>query len=157
MRTFIVIVLGLILIAILAACTKSEAPAPQPSAETPQETGLERIPEPDPAKYPRLQDLAQWQNPQIVVREDGIGLVDLENREVHILKLEQVEAELVSLPTTAWPYGRVVLLSQAAPRDPSESAKIRLRENRGLLVGTLKNLQVQIREAPGTEILPPKQ
>lgn len=126
-------------------------------AETPKETGLERIPEPDSTKYPSLQDLPQWRNPQLVVREDGIGLIDLENREVHILKLEQVEAELVSLPLSAWPYGRVVLLSQATPRDTSEQAKIRLRENRGLLVGTLKNLQVQIREAPGTEIVPPRQ
>ena len=153
MRTFI----ALILLAILAACTKPEAPVAQPSAATPQETGLERIPEPDATKYPRLEDLAQWQNPQLVVREDGIGLVDVENHEVHILKMEQVEAELVSLPTTAWPYGRVVLLSQAAPSDRSDQAKARLRENRGLLVGTLKNLQVQIREAPGTEIQRPAQ
>ena len=153
MRTFI----ALILLVVLAACTKPEAPAPQTSAPTPQETGLERIPEPDSTKYPRLEDLAQWRNPQLVVREDGIGLVDLENHEVHILELEQVEAELVSLPESAWPYGRVVLLSQAAPRDNSEQAKIRLRENRGLLVGTLKNLKVQIREAPGTEIPRPKQ
>ena len=153
MRTF----LAIILLLVLAACTKPEVPAPPTSAATPQETGLERIPEPDSTKYPRLHDMAQWQNPQLVVREDGIGLVDLENREVHILKMEQVEAELVSLPTTAWPYGRVVLLSQAAPLDKSEQAKARLRENRGLLVGTLKSLQVQIREAPGTEILRPTQ
>jgi hypothetical protein len=144
--------IALILLVILAACTKPEAPAPQTSPATPKETGLERIPEPDSTKYPRLQDLAQWQNPQLVVREDGIGLVDAENHELHILKMEQVEAELVSLPITAWPYGRVVLLSQAAPSDSSEQAKARLRENRGLLVGTLKSLQVKIREAPGTEI-----
>jgi hypothetical protein len=92
--------------------------------------------------------MANWKNPQLVVRQDGIGLVDLANREVHILTLEQVPAELVSLPETAWPYGRVVLLSQAAPSNASEQTKIRLRENRGLLVGTLKELQVQIREAP---------
>ena len=153
MRTFIV----LTLLVTLAACSKPDAPAAPVAVETPNETGLERIDEPDPLKYPRMQDLAQWKNPQLVVRDDGIGLVDVENHEVHILKIEQVEAELVSLPISAWPYGRVVLLSQAAPRDKSDEAKARLRENRGLLVGTLKNLQVKIREAPGTEILPPKQ
>ncbi len=145
MRTFIYLIV--ILLGSFAACTKPEASAPATSA-APLSSDLERIPEPDPTKYPRLQDLGQWKNPQLVVREDGVGLVDLENREVHILKLEQVEAELVSLPTTAWPYGRAVLLSQAAPSDKSEEAKARLRENRGLLVGTLKNLQIQIREAP---------
>ncbi|HWZ84414.1 MAG TPA: hypothetical protein VNW47_17425 [Terriglobales bacterium] len=154
MRTLIYVTV--MLLGILVACSKPDAPAPQAST-TPQETGMERIPEPDSTKYPRLQDLATWQNPQLVVREDGIGLIDLENREVHILKLEQVEAELVSLPATAWPYGRAVLLSQAAPLDNSEQSRAKLRENRGLLVGTLKNLRVQIREAPGTEILPSKQ
>ena len=156
MRTFPCFYVIVILLASFVACSKPESPAPTPSA-APKESGLERIAEPDSSKFPRLQDLAQWKNPQLVVREDGIGLVDVENHEVHILKLEQVEAELVSLPATAWPYGRAILLSQAAPSDNSDQAKAKLRENRGLLVGTLKNLQVKIREAPGTEILPPKQ
>jgi hypothetical protein len=139
------ILISLILFVGLASCAKP-APTPQPSAEAPKETGLERIPEPDPSKYPRLQELPQWRNPQLVVREDGIGLVDRENHEVHILTPEQVPAELVSLSETAWPYGRVVLVTQAA--STSEQSKTKLRENRGLLMGTLKELQVQIREAP---------
>ena len=150
MRTLISLIV--ILLASLAACSKPDAPAPQATTQAPLPTGLERIPEADTSKYPKLHEMNEWKNPQLVVREDGIGLVVLENREVHILKIEQVEAELVSLPLSAWPYGRAVLLSQAAPRDTSEQTKARLRENRGLLVGTLKNLQVQIREAPGTEI-----
>ena len=140
--------MALILLGSFVACTKPEAPAPQTAAEEPKETGLERIPDPDPAKYPKLHELAGWKNPQLVVREDGIGLVDLQNHEVHILTPEQVPAELVSLPESAWPYGRVVLVSQAAPKDSSEQAKARLRENRGLLMGTLKELQVRPYEAP---------
>ena len=142
------ILIALFLLISLVTCTKPEATTPQPSAEAPKETGLERIPEPDPAKYPRLQDMAQWRNPQLVVREDGIGLLDRENHEVHILTPEQVPAELVSLSETAWPYGRVVLVTQATSTDTSEQTKAKLRENRGLLMGTLKELQVQIREAP---------
>jgi len=140
--------IALILLGTLVACTKPEAPAPQTATETPQPNGLERIPDADRTKYPRLQDLAQWKNPQLVVREDGIGLVDLQNHEVHILTPEQVPAELVSLPETAWPYGRVVLVSQAAPSSASEQSKAKLRENRGLLMGTLKELQVRAYEAP---------
>jgi hypothetical protein len=139
---------ALILLGTLAACSKPDDPAPQAATETPQPTGLERIPDADRTKYPRLQDLAQWKNPQLVVREDGIGLVDLANHEVHILTPEQVPAELVSLPGTAWPYGRVVLVSQAAPSSASEQSKAKLRENRGLLMGTLKELQVRPYEAP---------
>ena len=144
MRTLI----ALTLLGILAACSKPESPEPQAATETQQQTGLEHIPDPDRTKYPRLDEMAQWKNPQLVVREDGIGLVDLENHEVHILTPEQVPAELVSLPETAWPYGRVVLVSQAAPSNTSEKSKAKLRENRGLLMGTLKELQVRPYEAP---------
>ncbi len=71
---------------------------------------------PDPAKYPPLSNMSGWKNPYLVVREDGIGFVDLSNREVHILKVEEIPAELVSLPSSAWPYGRVVLIAQAMPQ-----------------------------------------
>jgi len=84
----------------------------------------------------------------LVVREDGIGFVDLSNHEIHILKPEEIPAELVSLPSSAWPYGRVVLIAQAAPKIATDQAKVDLRKNRALLLGTLKELDVQFREAP---------
>jgi hypothetical protein len=134
-----------ILLGALAACSKP----PQPeTAEAPQATGLESIPEPDPSKYPNFSDMTGWKNPYLVVREDGIGLVDLSNREVHLLTPEEIPAELVSLPSSAWPYGRVVLISQAVPKNPSEQTKADLRKNRALLLGTLKELDVQVREVP---------
>ena len=134
-----------ILLGALVACSKP----PQPeTAETPQATGLESIPDPDPSKYPNFSDMTGWKNPYLVVREDGIGFVDLSNREIHVLKQEEVPAELVSLPSSAWPYGRVVLISQAVPKNPSEQTKADLRKNRALLLGTLKELDVQVREAP---------
>ncbi len=144
MRTLITF----ILLGILAACSKPEVPAAPPAEETKLPSGLERIPGPDPTTYPRLQEMNQWKNPQLVVREDGIGLVDFDNHEVRILTPEQIPAELATLPLSAWPYGRVVLVGQAAPSDSSEQTKARLRETRGLLMGTLKELQVQVREAP---------
>jgi hypothetical protein len=138
-------IVTLILLGALAACSKP----PQPEAtETPQPTGLGSIPEPDPSKYPTFTDMTDWKNPYLVVREDGIGLVDLSNREVHILKLEAIPAELVSLPSSAWPYGRVVLIAQAVPKDATDQTKAELRKNRALLLGTLKELDVQFREAP---------
>lgn len=142
------ILVTLILLGSLVACSKPPAPAPPVSAETPQATGLESIPDPDPSQYPKFHDMTGWKNPQLVIREDGIGIVDLANREVRVLKPEEVPAELVSLSSTAWPYGRVVLVTQAAPANATEQAKARLRENRGLLVGTLKELKVAIREVP---------
>jgi hypothetical protein len=141
-RTLVVIA-----IAALAACTK---PPQTPPADAPstQPTGLESIPPPDPLKYPRLANMAEWKNPYLVVRDDGIGFVDLSNREVHILKIEEIPAELVALPSSAWPYGRVVMIAQAIPKVPSDQTKADLRKNRALLIGTLKDLDVQYQEAP---------
>ena len=137
----------LVLVGVLVACSKPpQTPAEQ--AETPQATGLESIPAPDPSKYPKFSDMTGWKNPYLVVREDGIGFVDLSNREIHVLKQEEIPAELVALPSSAWPYGRVVLVAQAAPKNPSEQTKADLRKNRALLLGTLKELDVQVREAP---------
>ena len=135
----------LVLLGALVACSKP----PQPeTTETPQPTGLESIPAPDSSKYPTFSDLTAWKNPYLVVREDGIGFVDLSNREIHVLKQEEIPAELVALPSSDWPYGRVVLISQAVPKNPSEQTKADLRKNRALLLGTLKELDVQVREAP---------
>ena len=135
----------LVLLGALVGCSK----LPQPeTTETPQPTGLESIPAPDPSKYPSISNMTAWKNPYLVVREDGIGFVDLSNREIHVLKQEEIPAELVALPSNAWPYGRVVLVAQAAPKNPSEQTKADLRKNRALLLGTLKELDVQVREAP---------
>jgi len=137
-----------ILLAALVACSKPPEAAPDASTEAPKATGLEAIPAPDPSKYPSFHDMSDWKNPYLVVREDGIGLVDLSNHEVRILKPEEIPAELVSLPSSAWPYGRVVLVAEAAPKTPTDPAKAEVRKNRALLVGTLKELDIQVREAP---------
>ena len=135
-------------LAALSSCSKPPQPAAQPAAEPAKTTGLESIPPGDPKKFPAFEDLRGWKNPYFVVRDDGIGFVDLSNREVHILTPEQIPAELVSLGSDAWPYGRVVLVAEAKPRDPTGKQKAEIRKNRGLLVGTLKELDVAIEEAP---------
>jgi len=142
------ILIALLLLASLVACSKPPDAAPSAATEAPKSTGLESIPLPDPSKYPRLADMSNWKNPYLVVREDGVGLVDLSNHEVHILTPEQVQAELVSLPSSAWPYGRVVLVTEAAPKNPTDQAKAEVRKNRALLAGTLKELDVVMREFP---------
>jgi streptogramin lyase len=134
-----------ILVAALVACSKP--PQAEPT-ETQRATGLESIPAADPAKYPPFSNMSGWKNPYLIVRDDGIGFLDLANREIHLLKPEEVEAELVALPSSAWPYGRVVFVAEAVPKAPSEQTKADVRKNRALLLGTLKELDVQYREAP---------
>lgn len=135
-------------LASMVACSKPPEAASSAGSEATKTTGLESIPSPDRAKFPPFNDMRGWKNPYFVVREDGIGFVDLSNREVHILTPEQIPAELASLGSDAWPYGRVVLVAEAKPANPSEATKSEIRKNRGLLVGTLKELNVAIQEAP---------
>lgn len=132
----------------MVACSKPPAPAPSTVSEAPKENGLESIPTPDPSKYPKFQDMSSWKNPYFVVRDDGIGLVDLENHEIHILTPEEIPAELASLGYKAWPYGRVVLVTEAAPKNATPEAKAEVRKNRALLAGTLKELEITMREYP---------
>jgi hypothetical protein len=137
--------ISLVLLVIMTGCSKP--PNTASTGET-KPARLESIPPADPSKYPRSHDLSNWQNPYLVVREDGIGFVDLSNHEIRILSPDQIQAELVSLPESAWPYGRVVLITEAVPKNPTDQIKAEMRKNRGLLAGTLKELDVQIREAP---------
>ncbi len=141
------IVTALLLLA-TGGCSKPPNPDPGPPSEAPKENGLESIPAPDPSKYPKLADMGSWKNPYFVVRDDGIGLVDLANHEIHILTPEEIPAELASLGSSAWPYGRVVLVTEAAPKNPTPEAKAEVRKNRALLAGTLKELEVTMREFP---------
>jgi hypothetical protein len=135
-------------LALLVACSKPPDAASTVAPATPTSTGLERIAPPDRSKYPKFQNMSDWKNPYFVVRDDGIGFVDLANHEVHILTPEQIPAELASLPFDAWPYGRVVLVTEAVPKIPTDQAKAEVRKNRALLAGTLKELDVEIREFP---------
>ena len=149
-RTALQTVALLILLGALVACSKppQTSPAETRAAKARQPTGLESIPVADPAKYPPFNKMSGWKNPYLIVRENGIGFLDLSNREIHILTPEEIPAELVSLPSSAWPYGRVVLVAQAVPKNPTDQTKADLRKNRALLLGTLKELDVQFQEAP---------
>ena len=144
----LVIVAAVALLLALLACSKPPNSEQDTANAARKTTGLETIPPADSSKYPPFHDLRGWKNPYFVVREDGIGFVDLSNREVHILTPEQIPAELVSLGAGAWPYGRVVLVAEAVPKNSSDAAKAEIRMNRGLLMGTLKELDVAVQEAP---------
>jgi len=92
--------------------------------------------------------MKNWKNPYLIVRDDGIGLLDLSNNEIHLLKPEDVPAALAALPTSAWPYGRVVAVQENGVGRPTEAYKIQTRRNRALLAGTLEGLKIEINWVP---------
>jgi len=141
-------VVSLLLVSLLSCSQWGSAPAPSPVSDP--AARLQAMPAASPEKYRNLKNVGDWKNPTLIVREDGIGLLDLANHEIHILKPEDVPAALANLPSSAWPYGRIVLVQFNAAASATEEGKIRRRENRALLIGTLDNLKVAINEIPSS-------
>jgi hypothetical protein len=139
---FVVLLPGLILALSfsLAACSRQNAPpAPDASAL------LQTIAEPDPAKYPTLQENKHWSNPYLVIRVDAIGLLSgAAANEEQMLKPEEVLPALAHLPASAWPYGRVVAILLQEKPTASEQEKTALRRNRGIVAGDLEGAHVAI-------------
>jgi hypothetical protein len=108
---------------------------------------LQAIPAAVPEKY-RKTNSRDWRNPTLIVREDGIGLLDLANNEIHILKTEEVPGALADLPASSWPLGRVVVVQMKGAGGGNDEAKARIRKNRALLIGTLEGVKVSVNEVP---------
>jgi hypothetical protein len=107
-----------------------------------------RIPRADHARYEREWKM-RWRNPRVVVDRDGVFLL-LGDRgfgegEAPVADLA---AALVALPRKAWPYGRVVALTET-PRTPAADRLDAVR-------ATLRSLGVEAVETPvGCECLTP--
>ena len=90
---------------------------------------LAEIPAPNPQLYVHVQDYEHWRNPFLVVLSDGIRvhcLAPAFEKKVPVGALHQT---LLSLPLSAWPYGRIVAVQ--AGGGPQTNTNVRLvEENR---------------------------
>ena len=127
----------------LFACSSQPdaAPAPDPS------TVLQAIPPADAARYERIQDMKTWRNPYLIVRKDGVVLLDsADNAEIH-LKTDELLAALARLPASNWPYGRVVAAAESGARS-SEQDRVAIRRNKGIVGGILEGAHVAVKWVP---------
>jgi hypothetical protein len=131
-------------VAVLASCSK---PPAQPTPEANPEIRIQQIPAADPQKYAGLRDMKAWRNPYLIVRVDGVGLLDVSNNEQQIVNPDRLSEALAKLPTSAWPYGRIVAI-QEINTSGSEEDKATLRKNRALVAGALESIQVLIKWVP---------
>ena len=88
-----------------------------------------------------------WRNPYLIVRVDGVGLLDVSNNEQQIIDLGRLPEALAKLPTSAWPYGRVVAIQEISAAS-SEEDRAKLRKNRALAAGALESMKVLINWVP---------
>ena len=104
---------------------------------------LAQIPAPNPQLYMRVQDYEHWRNPFLVVLSDGIRVHCLAlafEKKVPVGALHQA---LLSLPLSAWPYGRIVAVQ--AGEGPQTKANLTLvEENRVQTEAILRTAGVTI-------------
>lgn len=138
MRVLLCSLLALALQACSARQNIVDAPAP--------EALLQAIPAANPAQYEHLKDIKNWRNPYLIVRADGVALFDSADSAEIILKPEEILSALSKLPTSNWPYGRVVATTET-PR-ASEQDAIAIRRNKGIVGGLLEGAHVAIKWVP---------
>ena len=88
-----------------------------------------------------------WRNPYLIVRPDGVALLDVADSAEIILKPEDLLAALAKLPASNWPYGRVVAAAESS-RSGSEQDKIAIRRNKGIIGGILDSAQIAVDWVP---------
>ncbi len=126
----------------------SSAPKPDDPAvlEAQAAVKIQSIPAANPDKYRGMIEMKNWRNPYLIVRRDGVGLLDVANNEQRLLKPQELLQALAQLPDSAWPYGRVVAVSENGVR--ADGDDVLIRKNRALVAGTLKGVHVLINWVP---------
>ncbi len=140
---------GLISAAVVAFASCSSPKAPDPAALEARATArILAIPPATPEKYRGMTDMKGWRNPYLILRADGVGLLDPENHLERILKPGELTQALGNLPPSAWPYGRVVAVSESGVRTANAEDDVKIRTNRALVAGTLESMHVLINWIP---------
>jgi hypothetical protein len=131
-------------VAVLVSC--SAAPkSPDPLAVA--TAHILAIPEPTPEKYRSLIHMKGWRNPYLIIRADGVALLQPDDHLERILKPGELTEALGNLPLSAWPYGRVVAVTENAIRGSADD-EVKIRANRAIVAGTLESMHVLINWVP---------
>ena len=126
----------------LIACSGDRGP----QATDPQAL-LQAIPPANSAQYEKVSDMKTWKNPYLIVRSDGVALLDTEDSAEIILKPEQLLPALAKLPASDWPYGRVVAAAENRTK-ASERDGVAIRRNKGIVGGVLQGAHIAVRWVP---------
>jgi hypothetical protein len=135
-----------IIAALLISCSGAPGAADPAALEASAMARMRAIPPARPEKYRGMVDGRGWQNPYLIIRVDGVALLDASNHEELLLKPAELTQALAKLPLSAWPYGRVVAVTENGVRGAGDD--VPRRKNRALVAGTLESLHVLINWIP---------
>jgi hypothetical protein len=145
----LVVVPGLVTaaLAVLVSCTADSQTPDAAALEASAREHILAIPQITDERNRGLSNTKGWRNPYLIVRADGVALLDPDDHLERILKPEELTQTLGNLPPSAWPYGRVVAVTENGVR-ASEDENVKIRKNRAVVAGTLENLHVLIHWIP---------
>jgi len=91
--------------------------------------------------------MKNWRNPYLIVRPDGVALYDTADSAEIILNPNELLPALAKLPSSDWPYGRVVAATENNIRT-SEQDGVAIRKNKGIVGGLLQGAHIAVRWVP---------
>ena len=143
MRARLIVFLLITLAFISCTSKKGDPAAPEADAAA----RIQAIPAADPQKYHDVRESKAWRNPYLIVKPDGVALLDVSNNEERYVDPNQLSQVLAQLPPSAWPYGRVVAVTESGVGS-SDDDKAQVRKNRAIVAGTLESVHVAINWIP---------
>ncbi len=139
LRLSLILLLGISLV----ACSHQTPPPPAP------EVVLQAIPAADSAQLERIHDMKTWRNPYLIVRPEGVVLLDVaDNAEIQLKPAELLPA-LAALPASYWPYGRVVAAAENSAKSSAQDS-VAIRRNKGIVGGILQGAHVAVKWVPSS-------
>jgi hypothetical protein len=144
---FLRLVALMIVIAALSFCSGGPKEPDKAVVASTASARLQAIPYATPEKYHNVIDMKKWRNPYLVILPEGVGLLDPANNEQHLLKIDEMLDALAALPPSAWPYGRIVVVTES-PLTSTEEQRVAIRRNKGIVAATLEDAHVLINWVP---------
>jgi hypothetical protein len=117
-------------------------------ANTQRIRSLADIPAPNSELYKHVQEYTEWRNPYLTVLPDGIRIQSLPAAFQKKVPIGVLHQTLLSLPASAWPYGRVVAV-QAGGGPQNNTTPALIEQNRIQVQAILRAAGVTIDYWPG--------
>lgn len=141
--------------------TTAQARVEQRATEATEREQMEMVPPPMKSRYMAVHDEGSWQNPLITVQPGMLQLqvtvadanpspigaggmlrpVRAREQELNI-SLNKLGDAMTAIPTSAWPYGRVVAMDEA--RKTPKKAEPQVRRNMEAAIGELNDLGIVV-------------
>ena len=111
-----------------------------PSTQRSTEEGLKaEIPSADYSKLKDVRDARDWHNPMVLILADAVEIRSLSLTGGRIrVGVGQLRQELIKLPVSAWPYGRIVLAQDPGLPQGDDAAVSRAHDETERILKALK-------------------